>query len=221
MVEEPSHGRTWPAGRPAQRGVTRVGRVTTGDTDDRLLREALKRVATTLKGARVPFALTGGYASWARGGPEPVHDVDFVLVAEDVPQAVEALGAAGLRPVHPPEDWLEKVYDGDALVDLIFCSTDRPVTRERLARADELRVDSVMMPVECATDIMASKALALGEHRCDLGPLLSHARALREQIDWPRLRRECSAWPFARAFLALCDDLGIPVTEPHAREVGA
>ncbi|MBP2371783.1 hypothetical protein [Pseudonocardia parietis] len=180
-----------------------------GDTDDRLLREVLKRVATTLKGAQVPFALTGGYASWARGGPEPVHDVDFVLVADDVPQAADALDAAGLRLVDPPEDWLTKVYDGDALVDLIFSSADRPVTRERLARADELRVDSVMMPVECATDIIASKALALGEHRCDLGPLLLHARALREQIDWPLLRCECRTWPFARAFLGLCDDLGI------------
>ena len=104
-------------------------------------------------------------------------------------------------------------------MDLIFCSADRPVTRQRLARADELRVDSVMMPVECATDIVASKALALGEHRCDLGPLLLHARALREQIDWPRLRVECSTWPFARAFLGLCDDLGLAAPRPDRTEV--
>jgi Uncharacterised nucleotidyltransferase len=180
---------------------------------DEELRAALKRVATTLKAAGVPFALAGGYASWARGGPEPVHDADFVLVEEDMPRALQALADAGMRVEHPPEDWLEKVYDGDALVDLIFRPADRPVTREQLARADELRVDSVVMPVQPATDILASKVLALSEHFCDLGRLFPHARALREQIDWPALRREVAGWPFARAFLDLCDDLNIPPRE--------
>ena len=48
------------------------------DVSDREeLREALKLVAVALKESGVPFALTGGYAVWARGGPEPDHDVDF------------------------------------------------------------------------------------------------------------------------------------------------
>ncbi len=179
-------------------------------TGDEALRAALKRVATTLKAADVPFALTGGYASWARGGPEPVHDADFVLVEEDIPRAVAALADAGLRVEHPPEDWLEKVYDGDCLVDLIFRPADRPVTRAQLARAEELRVDSVLMPVLPANDLLASKLLALSEHFCDLGRLFPHARALREQVDWPALRDDVAHWPFARAFLTLCDDLGIP-----------
>jgi hypothetical protein len=177
---------------------------------DRELRTALKRVATTLKAAGVPFALAGGYASWARGGPEPVHDVDFVLVEEDMPRARQTLADAGLRVEDPAEDWLAKVYVGDSLVDLIFRPADRPVTREQLAAADELRVDSVLMPVQPATGILASKALALSEHSCDLGGLFPHARALREQIDWVELRREVAHWPFARAFLDLCDELGIP-----------
>ena len=82
------------------------------DSDDQPLRVAMKKVATALKGANVPFALSGGYASWARGGPEPVHDVDFVLLADDVPHALRVLDAAGLQVVEPPEDWLVKVYDG-------------------------------------------------------------------------------------------------------------
>jgi hypothetical protein len=182
---------------------------------DRALRVALKRVATTLKSAGIAFALSGGYASWARGGPEPEHDVDFVLLEEDMPRALQALADAGLRVEHPPEDWLEKVYDGDALVDLIFRPADRPVTRTQLARAEEMRVDSVLMPVQDATDLLASKALTLSEHSCDLSRLFPHARALREQIDWPTLRREVSDWPFARAFLTLCDDLCIPPAEPQ------
>ena len=108
--------------------------------DDQPLRVAMKKVATALKGANVPFALSGGYASWARGGPEPLHDVDFVLLADDVPHALQVLDAAGLRVVEPPEDWLVKVYDGDALVDLIFRPAERPVTREQLDAANEVRV---------------------------------------------------------------------------------
>lgn len=173
------------------------------------LRAAMKKVAVTLKGSNVPFALSGGYASWARGGPEPTHDVDFVILEEDVEHALQVLEGAGLRVVDPPEDWLTKVYDGDCLVDLIFRPGDRPVTREQLDQADELRVDSVVMPVQSATDLLAAKLLVLTEHYCDLARLFPHVRALREQIDWPALRREVDRSPFARAFLGLCDDLDL------------
>ncbi len=179
------------------------------DTDDQPLRVAMKKVATALKGANVPFALSGGYASWARGGPEPVHDVDFVLLADDVPHALRVLDAAGLQVVEPPEDWLVKVYDGDALVDLIFRPAERPVTREQLDAADEVRVDSVLMPVQSATDLLAAKLLVLNEHYCDFGRLFPHVRALREQVDWPALHGVVEHNPFARHFLALCDELGI------------
>jgi hypothetical protein len=177
--------------------------------DDQPLRVAMKKVATALKGANVPFALSGGYASWARGGPEPLHDVDFVLLADDVPHALQVLDAAGLRVVEPPEDWLVKVYDGDALVDLIFRPAERPVTREQLDAANEMRVDSVVMPVQSATDLLAAKLLVLNEHYCDFARLFPHVRALREQVDWPALHEVVGHSPFARSFLALCGELGI------------
>jgi hypothetical protein len=177
--------------------------------DDQPLRVAMKKVATALKGANVPFALSGGYASWARGGPEPLHDVDFVLLADDVPHALQVLDAAGLRVVEPPEDWLVKVYDGDALVDLIFRPAERPVTREQLDAANEVRVDSVVMPVQSATDLLAAKQLVLNEHYCDFARLFPHVRALREQVDWPALHEVVGHSPFARSFLALCGELGI------------
>jgi hypothetical protein len=53
------------------------------------------------------------------------------------------------------------------------------------------------MPVQPATEVLASKALALSEHSCDLGRLFPHARALREQIDWPALRAQLQHWPYA------------------------
>jgi hypothetical protein len=192
--------------------------------DDGALRAAMKKVAVTLKGSNVPFALSGGYASWARGGPEPTHDVDFVLLEDDVPHALQVLEGAGLRVVDPPEDWLVKVYDGDCLIDLIFRPSDRPVTREQLDAADEMRVDSVRMPVQSATDLMIAKLLVLNEHYCDLARLFPHVRALREQIDWPALRHAVDRSPFARAFLGLCADLDLlPETgdDPRGAEAAA
>jgi hypothetical protein len=69
---------------------------------DEALRAALKRAAAALKAANVPFALSGGYASWARGGPHREHDVDFVLPPDAVPHARRVLQDAGFRAVQPP-----------------------------------------------------------------------------------------------------------------------
>ncbi|MBE3203438.1 phospholipid-binding protein [Parafrankia irregularis] len=198
------------------------------DDAPRGLRESLKRVAVTLKEAEIPFALGGSYACWARGGPEPVHDVDFMLRESDVPAAVDVLRSAGLRPVDPPEDWLTKVYDGDVLVDLIHHPVGRAVTDEMLARSRDLSVDSVRMPVLDATDWFEMTLLALDERYCDLGRVLPMIRAMREQVDWAQVRRATADSPFAEAALLIATRLklipppvgvpappaGLDVTEP-------
>ncbi len=46
-------------------------------------------------------------------------------------------------------------------------------------------------------------------HYCDFGALLPHVRAVREQLDWGRLRSEVEGNDFAAAFLFLVDRLGI------------
>ena len=40
---------------------------------------------------------------------------------DDVDRSLEALSGAGMRPERPPEEWLVKAWDGDTLVDLIYC----------------------------------------------------------------------------------------------------
>ncbi len=179
------------------------------EDNDKDMRESLKRVAVELKKADIPFALAGGYAGWARGGPEPDHDVDFVVAEDSVEPALEALAEAGLRTERPPEDWLAKVYDGECLVDLIHRPVDRPVTPEMLDRADVLEVDSVHMPVLAATDLVLTKLLALSENSCDLGAVLPTARALREQVDWDEVREQTADSPYAAAFFFLAERLGI------------
>ena len=43
------------------------------------LLETLKKVTGLLRDADIPFLLGGGFAVWARGGPETVHDIDLIF----------------------------------------------------------------------------------------------------------------------------------------------
>lgn len=173
------------------------------------MREALKRVAVALKRSDVPFALVGGYAVWARGGPEPDHDVDFMVADEDAPRAAEVLAEDGFQVVQPSEDWLFKVYTDEAMVDVIFRDSGTPATRAVVEDADQIEVLSVLMPVLSGTELLVQKLNALDEHACDFGRLLPVARALREQVDWPRVAKETAENDFADAFLHLLGRLGI------------
>lgn len=174
------------------------------------LREALKLAATTLKRSQVPFALMGSYALWAWGGPEPAHDVDFLVAHDDAPDAVQALCDSGFTVVEPAEDWLVKAYLDEAMVDVIFRSADRKwAQREDVAAARTLQVLSVDMPVLMPTELVVHRLQALDEHYCDFATQLPAIRALREKVDWPRVRRECGDNDFAAAFLFLVQRLGV------------
>jgi hypothetical protein len=179
------------------------------DEEQENMREALKRVAVALKESGIPFALVGGYAVWARGGPEPDHDVDFMVADEDAARAAELLADDGFQVVQPPEDWLFKVYTDGAMVDVIFRDSGTPATRAVVEDADEIEVLSVQMPVLSGTELMVQKMNAMDERMCDFGRMLPVARALREQIDWPRVRKETGENDFAAAFLFLLERLSI------------
>lgn len=172
-------------------------------------REALKRVAVTLKASGIPFALIGGYAVWARGGPESEHDVDFMVAEDDAAPAAEWLAKDGFQVVQPPEDWLFKVYTDGTMVDVIHRDAGVPATRAVVEDADMLEVLSVQMPVLAATELVVHKLMAMDEHACDFGRQLPVARALREQVDWSRVRKETESSEYAAAFLFLLERLAI------------
>jgi hypothetical protein len=185
-------------------------------TSQDAVRDLLKRTGVALKQAGVPFALCGGYAAWVRGAPEPDHDADFLVPAAAAQDAAKALAEAGLEVVEPAEDWLVKVVSGaddGVFVDVLWRTCGVPVQDALIDRADVLPVLSVQMPVLPATDIVVTKLMALDEHYCDFGRLLPVARALREQVDWPRVRREVGENDFAVVFLVLLDRLGITGTQ--------
>jgi hypothetical protein len=121
-----------------------------------------------------------------------------------------------MRPERPPEDWLVKAWDGDTLVDLIYCPKGLPMDDDVFARGEELSVLGMEIRVMALEDVMATKLMALTEHSLRYEGLLQIARALREQIDWSAVRARTESSPFARAFFTLCEGLEIvPEAPPH------
>lgn len=178
------------------------------------LLHALTRAVNALAAARIRFAVAGGCAVYARGGPASQHDVDLLVKPEDCDRAVRTLARAGLRVCDPPENWLRKVYAGDVLIDIIHRPNDRPVTDDLLDRATVMRIGPAKAPVVGGTDLMVDKMLVFDAHRLDLAPLLHIARDLREQVNWSEVRAQTDRSPYARAFFGLLVDLGIVTETP-------
>jgi hypothetical protein len=173
----------------------------------------LKRVASVLKQAEVPFALGGSFAVYAHGGHSSDHDVDFLIREQDKARALEELAAVGFEVEQPPEDWLVKVFDEGRMVDLIYRPVESPVTDATLRDTVMRPVEAINMPVLSATQLMVHKLLSYTQHYCDFATGLPVARSLREQIDWDRVREETAKSPYAEAFLVLLDRLDV-VAQP-------
>ncbi|HEU5448373.1 MAG TPA: nucleotidyltransferase [Acidimicrobiia bacterium] len=182
--------------------------------DPRML-AVLKGAVGVLNEAGIPFALAGSMACWALGGPPSRHDVDLALKKSDAEPALDALEAAGFRVERPPEGWLFKAWDDDVLVDLIWAPTGLTVDDKVLGAARIVNVDGMDVPALAPTDVLTSKLLALNESHLDFESLLAITRGVREQIDWPELRRRTEDRPLARSFLFMAGELGL-ITEERS-----
>jgi hypothetical protein len=172
--------------------------------------DAMKAAAGALQKHDIPFVLGGGLAVWARGGPKSEHDVDFMIKETDANAALAALEEAGLRTEIPPEGWLYKAWhENGTLVDLIFQPTGGPIDDETIERSPVIEVSALRIHVYSLEAVMIGKLLAITEQEPDFGQLLTYARALREQIVWQDVRARTESSPFARAFFALVEGLGI------------
>lgn len=183
--------------------------VASGDNTLNGMVPTLKKAAAALRDAGIPFLVAGGVATWVRGGPSTDHDLDFIVKPEDADEALAVLEGAGLRPERPPEEWLYKAYDGDVLVDLIFCPAGLDVDDELIERGEEREVEAMTMRVMRSEDLLVSKIMAMTEHTINYRSCLEIARSLREQIDFDDVRRRTESSPFGRAFFVIAEGLGI------------
>ena len=173
------------------------------------IQATLKKAAAALEERRVPFLLGGSLAVWARGGPQSCNDLDLIVKGEDADAALEALESAGMRAERPPEGWLYKAWDGDVLVDVIFSPKGLTIDDAALQGADDVSVFGLELRAMKLEDVLITKLRALHEHYLDYDPLLQTARAVRERIDWGRVRSATTESPYARAFFTLIEGLGL------------
>jgi hypothetical protein len=173
------------------------------------MREALRGAASALKENGPRFALAGSYALWAYGAPEPSHDVDLVVSESDVAAADKTLRDAGFAIEHPPEDWLFKAATSDTVVDVLHRLNGVPVEAATLDCAEPRDVLAITMPVLPPTMVLIQKLRSLGEHHCDFAKLLPPVRAVREQLDWHRIKTHTDDNDYAVAFLVLVERLGL------------
>jgi Nucleotidyl transferase of unknown function (DUF2204) len=181
------------------------------------IQETLKHVVSALDGAGVPFLIGGSLASWARGGPDTTHDLDVIVKPDDAERAQQALVDAGMRSEDPPETWLLKVWDGDVLVDLIFEPAGLVIDDRYIAQAECVNAAAMDFKVMAIEDVLFTKLNSLNEHYLDFSSALQISRALREQVDWERLRERVGDSPYAIAFFCLLEELGIVERATAAR----
>src|SRR3954449_6424715 len=170
---------------------------------------ALRKAVEALHRRRVQFLLGGSLAVWARGGPESCNDLDLMVRSADAEAALAALEEGGMRGERPPEGWLFKAWDGDVLVDLIFAPKGLALDDAIFERADAVSVFGLELRAMSLEDVLITKLRALHEHYLDYDPLLQMARAVRERIDWERVKEETQQSPYARAFFTLIEGLGL------------
>jgi len=183
--------------------------VSSGDNTLNGMVPTLKKAAAALRDGGIPYLVAGGVASWVRGGPSTDHDLDFLIKPVDADRALDTLADVGLRPEKPPEEWLFKAWDGDVLVDLIFCPAGLDVDDELIERGEEREVEAMTMRVLSAEDLLVSKLMAMTEHSINYRSCLEIARALREQIDFGDVRKRTEGSPFGRAFFVIAEGLEI------------
>jgi hypothetical protein len=95
------------------------------------------------------------------------------------------------------------------LVDLIFAPKGLPIDDDVIARGEDMAVLSMQMRVMAIEDVLITKIMAIDEHHIRYESLLPIARALREQVDWARVRDETAENDFAAALLFLLERLEV------------
>ena len=95
------------------------------------------------------------------------------------------------------------------VIDVLHQLNGKPIKADMIASAEELDVLAIRMRVLSPTQVTSEKLNSLNEHHCDFAALLPAIRAVRERVDWDRVRANTTGNDFAVAFLVLIDRLGI------------
>ena len=167
----------------------------TGSTEypvDDYTRDIFQKALLAMNGARIPYVVAGAFAlHWYSGFHRLPKDLDFFLMEQDVPRAMQALRQIGFvtRVKHP--EWLAEGVRQDYKVDLIYGMGNwlDHVDREYVDLARPglvLGVRTLICPPE---EMIYSKAFVASRERNDSADVYHLLVATRGRLDWDRLLR--------------------------------
>jgi Nucleotidyl transferase of unknown function (DUF2204) len=148
-------------------------------------------VLTTLRDARVPFLVGGGYAlDYYTGLGRGTKDFDLYVCPHDLNRALALLSRAGYK-AERTFHWIGKVWWGEDLVDIIYSGLNGVPTVdetwfEHAVAAEILGVPVKLCPPE---ELIWSKAFVMERERYDGADVLHLLRSCGERLDWPHLLR--------------------------------
>jgi hypothetical protein len=163
-------------------------------TPPEFLPEALtcyKGVLKSLQDADIPFAISGAFAFHKHTGIWRVtKDLDIVIEARWVPNALERLQDMGFETYIQDPVWLAKAVRGDYFVDLITALGNAVlvVDAKWIERASPYEIFDVPCHVIGAEELIASKIFVSRRERFDGADVVHLICACGEKLDWRRLQ---------------------------------
>lgn len=153
---------------------------------------ARRLAVRTLKEGNVPFLVGGMYAFAAFTGIyRDTKDLDLHIKPEDAERILKVFEAAGWRTERCDEQWLYKVYLGEYLVDLIFCSGNgvAEVDDEWFTNAKRTELFGEECLIAPAEEQMWMRAFVNERERFDGADFNHLLLRASPQLDWGRLMR--------------------------------
>jgi hypothetical protein len=153
-------------------------------------RACYRDVMQAMEGAQIPCAVGGAFALHQHTGIwRTTKDLDLVLEAEAVPDALRELRRAGFATsIHDPM-WLAKATRGEYFVDLITGMGNAALLVDAawIERSIPTEILGVPCRVLAAEEMIASKVFVTRRERFDGSDVAHLVRACGRHLDWNRL----------------------------------
>jgi hypothetical protein len=152
--------------------------------------ECYRGVLQALQAEKIPFTIAGAFALHKHTGIwRSTKDLDIMLEAKSVPNALRRLDEMGFETRIEDPVWLAKAMCGEYFVDLITAMGNAALIID--ARWIEKAVPYEIFGVPCrvlsAEEFVASKVFITRRERFDGADLAHIIRACGDRIDWNRV----------------------------------
>ncbi|HEX5236523.1 MAG TPA: nucleotidyltransferase [Silvibacterium sp.] len=155
-------------------------------------RKCYREVIKVLQQARIPCAVGGAFAVHKHTGIwRETKDLDLLLVATSVPEAMEQLRNAGFETYVEDPVWLAKARCGEYFVDLItgIGNASLLIDKSWIERSVTDDVLGIPCKVLAAEEMIASKVFVAFRERFDGADVAHLIRMCGDKLDWDRVLR--------------------------------